>query len=91
MRPGHLASTAPITRRSFQVTASFCYRQKVERLWHERGVLGVCHAAETECIEVFETALPRAARVDVTLPVTFLGFDRAAESYVLYVQPAGGT
>jgi len=54
-------------------------------------VLGVCHAAETECIEIFETALPRAARVDVTLPVTFLGFDRAAESYVLYVQPAGGT
>ena len=63
----------------------------MKRLWHERGVLGVCHAAETECIEMFETALPRAARVDVTLPVTFLGFDRAAESYVLYVQPAGGT
>jgi len=86
-----LSFYSPDHPKVFPGYSEFLLQAEVERLWHERGVLGVCHAAETECIEVFETALPRAARVDVTLPVTFLGFDRAAESYVLYVQPAGGT
>jgi hypothetical protein len=86
-----LSFYSPDHPKVFPGYSEFLPQAEVKRLWHERGVLGVCHAAETECIEIFETAPPRATRVDVTLPVTFLGFDRAAESYVLYVQPAGGT
>jgi hypothetical protein len=39
---------------------------------------------------MFEASLPRAKRVEITLPVTFLGFSHAAESYVLYLQAAAG-
>jgi hypothetical protein len=39
---------------------------------------------------MFETSLPSAKRVEITLPVTFLGFSHAAESYVLYLQAAAG-
>jgi Dolichyl-phosphate-mannose-protein mannosyltransferase len=63
---------------------------EAERRWNERGVLGICHAMETGCTKMFEAALPRAERVEVTFPVKFLGFNRAAESYVLYLQPATG-
>ena len=34
--------------------------------------------------------LYRAPNVEITLPVTFLGFSHAPESYVLYLQAAAG-
>jgi 4-amino-4-deoxy-L-arabinose transferase-like glycosyltransferase len=63
---------------------------EVQRRWKERGVLGICNAVESACTEMFDAALPQAKRVEVTLPVTFLGFSHPAESYVLYLQPAAG-
>jgi 4-amino-4-deoxy-L-arabinose transferase-like glycosyltransferase len=68
--------------------SEFLPRAEIERRWKERGVLGICNAAEPACTQMFEAALPRAKRVEVTLPVTFLGFSHPAESYVLYLQPA---
>lgn len=70
--------------------SEFLPRAEIERRWRERGVLGICNAVESACTQMFEAALPRAKRVEVTLPVTFLGFSHPAESYVLYLQPAAG-
>jgi Dolichyl-phosphate-mannose-protein mannosyltransferase len=70
--------------------SEFLPQAEIERSWNERGVLGICHAAEAPCTEMFEASLPRAKRVEITLPVTFLGFSHAAESYVLYLQAVAG-
>jgi 4-amino-4-deoxy-L-arabinose transferase-like glycosyltransferase len=70
--------------------SEFLPRAEIGRRWKERGVLGICNAEQTACTGMFEAALPQAKRVEVTLPVTFLGLNRPAESYVLYLQPAAG-
>jgi hypothetical protein len=70
--------------------SEFLPRAETERRWKERGVLGICNAIESACRRMFDVALPQAKRVEVTLPVTFLGFSHPAESYVLYLQPAAG-
>ena len=85
---GHFDS--PDHPKVFPGYSEFVPQAEIERRLNERGVLGICHAGETACTQIFEAALPRAKRVEVTLPVTFLGFSRAPESYVLYLQPAAG-
>jgi hypothetical protein len=62
-------------------------QSEVERHWRERGVLGICHPAESSCNETFESALPTAERFEITLPFTFLGLRREPVSYVLYIEP----
>jgi 4-amino-4-deoxy-L-arabinose transferase-like glycosyltransferase len=66
---------------------SFRSAADIERRWSERGVLGVCRASESWCTETFARSLPGAKRLDVTLPITFLGMSRGSERYVLYIAP----
>jgi hypothetical protein len=40
--------------------SEFLPQAEIERRWKERSVLGICHAAEAPCTEMFEAALPRA-------------------------------
>jgi hypothetical protein len=62
-----VAFYSPDHPKVFPCYSEFLPQTDVERRWNERGVLGICRPAETGCIEMFEAALPRAARVDVTV------------------------
>jgi 4-amino-4-deoxy-L-arabinose transferase-like glycosyltransferase len=62
-------------------------RAEIESGWNEHGVLGICGRSDFACAQWLAQALPRAERLDITLPNTFIGLRRPPESYILYLQP----
>jgi hypothetical protein len=52
---------------------------EIERQRRATGVLGICRPGEVGCFSP-----PDAERVDVTLPITFLGMSRGSARYSLY-------
>ena len=63
---------------------------QVERTWREQGVLAVCRKEERWCNAWLARALPTAERIEITLPVTFLGMSREPATYVLHLQRGHG-
>jgi hypothetical protein len=61
----------------------------VQNHWKEHGTLGICHSDDARCNEIFTRSLPDAQRLELTLPMTFLGMNRGAVSYsyILYLMP----
>jgi hypothetical protein len=62
-------------------------QSEIETQWKERGILALCSADNSACIQRFSAALPTAERGDVTLPVTFFGIHRKSETYVSFIAP----
>jgi Dolichyl-phosphate-mannose-protein mannosyltransferase len=73
--------------RVFPVFGVAPFDADVQNHWKEHGTLGICHSNDTGCNELFARALPDAQRLEITLPMTFLGMSRDAVSYVLYLMP----
>jgi hypothetical protein len=59
----------------------------VQNHWKENGTLGICHSNDSRCNELFARWVPEAERLEITLPMTFLGMNRGAVSYILYLMP----
>src|SRR5262249_33237811 len=75
--------------RVFPVFGIFPVDAQTENHWKEHGTLGICRSDESGCNDIFARALPDAERLEVTLPITFLGMNRGAVRYVLYLAHDG--
>jgi Dolichyl-phosphate-mannose-protein mannosyltransferase len=73
--------------RVFPVFGVLQFDAKTESRWKEHGTLGICHSGESWCNDIFTRSLPDAERLEITLPMTFLGMNRGAVSYILYLMP----
>ena len=75
--------------RVFPVFGIFPVDAQTENHWSKHGTLGICHSDESWCNEVLARALPDAERLEIMLPITFLGMNRGAVRYVLYLAHDG--
>jgi 4-amino-4-deoxy-L-arabinose transferase-like glycosyltransferase len=62
--------------------------ETVER-WQREGVLGACHVNNTGCHRLFTPLQPAPERIELTLPVRFLGIERPPRGYVLFIVRGG--
>jgi hypothetical protein len=71
----------------FPVSGILTFDAQTENHWKQHDTLGICHSGESRCNVIFMRSLPDAERLESTLPMTFLGMNRGAVSYILYLMP----
>ena len=58
---------------------------RFDKRWSDSNV-GICDTAHAYCYELMAKRMPDAERIDLTLPVRFLGMEREADRFTLFLR-----